>query len=101
MAVKGCSMKARKTRRTTSAAAGGRLRPIGVIRSTLKARSKAPKQGSEGAPDAWLHVYEWAADALHRLAVGDEIIVITWFHRARRDVYLGQRRSDPPNPRTR
>jgi len=36
---------------------GGRraqVRPIGVIRSVLKTRGKAPKQGSEGAPDAWL-----------------------------------------------
>ena len=46
-------MAARKPR---AAITGGRLRPIGVIRSTLKARSKAPKQGSEGAPDAWLDV---------------------------------------------
>jgi len=79
---------------------GGRLRPIGVIRSTLKSRSKAPKQGSEGAPDAWLNVHAWAADALHRLAAGDEIIVITWFHRARRDVYQVHPRSDPRNPLT-
>ncbi len=32
------------------------LRPIGVIRSTLKERSEAPKQGSEGAPDAWIEI---------------------------------------------
>jgi tRNA-Thr(GGU) m(6)t(6)A37 methyltransferase TsaA len=93
-------MKARKARRTTAAVAGGRLRPIGVIRSTLKARSKAPKQGFEGAPDAWLDVHPWAADALHRLAVGDEIIVITWFHKARRDVLKVHPRSDPRNPLT-
>src|SRR5262245_44927972 len=49
------------------------LRPIGVIRSKLKQRSKAPKQGSEGAPDAWLEVYRFAAQALDGLAVGDEI----------------------------
>jgi tRNA-Thr(GGU) m(6)t(6)A37 methyltransferase TsaA len=79
---------------------GGRLRPIGIIRSTLKSRSNAPKQGSEGAPDAWLDVHPWAADALHRLAVGDEIIVITWFHKARRDVLKVHPRSDPRNPLT-
>src|SRR5256884_8159837 len=27
------------------------LRPIGLIRSSIKQRSEAPKQGSEGAPD--------------------------------------------------
>jgi hypothetical protein len=37
-----------------------RLRPIGVIRSVLVDRGDAPKQGSEGAPDAWLEVHAWA-----------------------------------------
>jgi len=76
------------------------LRPIGVIRSTLKLRSRAPMQGSEGAPDAWLDVRKWAAPALHRLQPGDEIIVITWLHRSRRDVLQVHPRSDPRNPLT-
>src|SRR4029453_4345244 len=59
-----------------------RLRPVGVIRSALKARAKAPRQGSEGAPDAWLVVEAWAADCIDGLAAGDEIIVLTWFHQA-------------------
>jgi tRNA-Thr(GGU) m(6)t(6)A37 methyltransferase TsaA len=80
--------------------AGSRLRPVGVIRSTLKSRHNAPKQGSEGAPDAWLEVRPWAANGLHRLEAGDEIIVITWFHRARRDVLQVHPRSDPRNPLT-
>jgi tRNA-Thr(GGU) m(6)t(6)A37 methyltransferase TsaA len=93
----GLRMTARKTR---AAVTGGRLRPVGVIRSILKARSQAPKQGSEGAPDAWLDVYPWAADALHRLAVGDEIIVITWLHKADRHVLKVHPRSDARNPLT-
>jgi hypothetical protein len=32
------------------------LRPVGIIRSTLKSLEKAPMQGTEGAPDAWLEV---------------------------------------------
>src|SRR5262245_29928763 len=62
------------------------LTPIGVIRSTLRRRSEAPKQGSEGAPDAWLEMAPAVARGLQGIAVGEEIIVITWFHRARRDV---------------
>jgi tRNA-Thr(GGU) m(6)t(6)A37 methyltransferase TsaA len=77
-----------------------RLKPIGVIHSTLKSRKNAPRQGSEGAPDAWLEVHPWAADGLHLLAPGDEILVITWFHRARRDVLQVRPRSDPRNPIT-
>jgi tRNA-Thr(GGU) m(6)t(6)A37 methyltransferase TsaA len=83
-----------------AAFAGARLRPVGVIRSVLKSRNKAPKQGSEGAPDAWLNVHAWAAEGLHGLVVGDEIIVITWFHQSRRDVFKVHPRSDPRNPLT-
>ena len=76
------------------------LRPIGIIRSALVSRQDAPKQGSEGAPDAWLDVEDWAADGLRGLAVGDEILVITWLHLARRDVLEVHPRSDPRNPLT-
>jgi len=53
-------MRTRKTLKKNSLV----LRPIGMIRSKLQERSKAPKQGSEGAPDAWLEVYPIAAQAL-------------------------------------
>src|SRR5262245_6646836 len=79
---------------------GPRLRPIGVIRSTIKKRSEAPKQGTEGAPDAWLEVSPFAAECLDGLAAGDDIIVITWLHGARRDVFKVHPRSDPRNPLT-
>jgi tRNA-Thr(GGU) m(6)t(6)A37 methyltransferase TsaA len=77
-----------------------RLRPVGVIRSTLKARGAAPKQGSEGAPDAWLEVFAWAAAALEGLSVDDEIVVLTWFHKAGREVLRVYPRSDRRNPLT-
>jgi tRNA-Thr(GGU) m(6)t(6)A37 methyltransferase TsaA len=90
-------MKRQGSRVTTTAF---RLRPIGTIRSRLKSRKNAPRQGSEGAPDAWLEMQPWAMVALHRLAVGDEVLVITWFHRARRNVMQVRPRSDPRNPMT-
>jgi tRNA-Thr(GGU) m(6)t(6)A37 methyltransferase TsaA len=71
------------------------LRPVGVIRSSIKDRSNAPKQGSEGAPDVWLEVRAFAEDALDGLAVGDEIVVLTWLHRARRETMKVHPRSDP------
>jgi len=74
------------------------LRPVGVIRSVLKARKAAPKQGREGAPDAWLEVYPWAAEALQGVGPGDELIVITWLHEAKRDVLRVHPRSDPRKP---
>ncbi len=71
------------------------LRPIGVIRSTLKKRSEAPKQGSEGAPDAWIEIEPWASAGLHRMKAGDKVWVITWFHEGNRDVLQVHPRSDP------
>ena len=92
--------RARKPAAAKRPAGGPRLRPIGVIRSTIKSRGAAPRQGSEGAPDAWLEIKPWAAAALHRLAPGDQLLVITWFHRARRDVLQVYPRSDRTNPLT-
>ncbi len=71
------------------------VRTIGVIRSRLKDRSKAPKQGVEGAPDVWLEVDPRYAECLDGLSAGDEIIVITWFHQARRETMKVRPRSDP------
>jgi tRNA-Thr(GGU) m(6)t(6)A37 methyltransferase TsaA len=71
------------------------LRPIGVIRSRLKQRGMAPMQGYEDAPDAWLEMKPFAMDALDGLEAGSEVIVITWLHRAKRDVLKVYPRSDP------
>ena len=71
------------------------LRPVGYIRSTLRERKGAPRQGSEGAPDAWLEVEPWAKSALFRVKAGDELIVITWLHQGKRDVFQVYPRNDP------
>lgn len=72
-----------------------RLRPVGVIRSALKDRANAPRQGSEGAPDAWLEVSAFASKAIHGLKAGDDVIILTWLHKARRQVLKVRPRSDP------
>jgi tRNA-Thr(GGU) m(6)t(6)A37 methyltransferase TsaA len=79
---------------------GAKLRPIGKIRSILKTRGEAPRLGSEGAPDAWIEVSPFAAQGLDGLVVGNEIIVLTWLHRARRDVLKVYPRSDRRRPLT-
>lgn len=76
------------------------LRPIGFICSDLTSRKNAPRQGSEGAPDAWLDIEPWAVAGLHLLSVGDEILVITWFHQAKRDVLQVYPRNEMENPLT-
>jgi tRNA-Thr(GGU) m(6)t(6)A37 methyltransferase TsaA len=52
-------------------------------------------QGSEGAPDAWIEVSASAAECLHGLKTGDQIIVLTWLHQADRSVLKVHPRSDP------
>jgi tRNA-Thr(GGU) m(6)t(6)A37 methyltransferase TsaA len=78
----------------------GPLRAIGTIRSSIKTRADAPKQGSEGAPDAWLQMNRFAMRGIDGLKVGDEIIVITWLHKARRDVLKVHPRSKKNRPLT-
>jgi tRNA-Thr(GGU) m(6)t(6)A37 methyltransferase TsaA len=76
------------------------LRTIGRIRSTLRSLAAAPRQGTEGAPDAWLELDPMYVRALRGVAVGDEVIVITWLDRAKRDVLEVHPRNDPANPLT-
>jgi tRNA-Thr(GGU) m(6)t(6)A37 methyltransferase TsaA len=76
------------------------LRPIGVIRSSLKDREEAPMQGSEGAPDAWLEVNAFAREAFEGLRAGDQIMVITWLHESDRNVLKVHPRSGPSRPLT-
>lgn len=93
----------KKTNEVGASSTGGQpaqLRPIGVIRSRLKTREKAPKQGSEGAPDAWLELRQTVTPGLDGITMGDEIIVMTWLHRARRGVLKVHPRSDPRRPLT-
>jgi tRNA-Thr(GGU) m(6)t(6)A37 methyltransferase TsaA len=77
-----------------------RVNPIGVIRSALKTRGAAPKQGREGAPDAWLEVSPGVAEGVDGIVAGAHIVILTWLHRARRDVLKVHPRSDRRNPLT-
>jgi tRNA-Thr(GGU) m(6)t(6)A37 methyltransferase TsaA len=76
------------------------IRPIGYVESPLVDRESAPKQGSEGAPDAWLVFDPNVAEGIRDLAVGADVFVLTWLHRARRDVLAVRPRDDPRNPET-
>ena len=74
------------------------LSPIGWLHSPLKERGEAPNQGREGAPDAWLEVNASVAAGLEGIAVGDELMVITWLHQAQRDILKTHPRNDETMP---
>ncbi len=76
------------------------VQPIGVVRSTLRSRAEAPRQGHKGAPEAWLEISPEYAEALEGLAPGMELVVLTWFHQSRRDLLKVHPRRDPANPLT-
>ncbi len=58
------------------------IRPIGYVESPLVDRETAPKQGFEGAPDAWLVFNPEVAEGIRDLAVGTDVFVLTWLHHA-------------------
>ena len=76
------------------------LRPIGVVRSPLRDRADAPRQGSEGAPDARIALEPSFADALQGIRVGDELVLLPWLHEADRSVQQVHPRDDETRPLT-
>ncbi len=73
---------------------------IGRIRSSLTEIRNAPNQGYEGAPDAWVEINKEFVEGLDGINVGDEIILITWFHQSDRDVLKVHPQNNKKNPLT-
>jgi len=71
---------------------------IGHVESPLTDPKLAPKQGNEGAPEAWLVFDESVRDALRDLQAGEEVLVLTWLDRADRSVLCVHPRDDRSNP---
>lgn len=88
------------TRRQRARETSYEIRAIGYVESSLVDRETAPKQGNEGAPDAWLVFNSDVAEGLRDLAVGTDVFVLTWLHQAQRDVLSVHPRDDPRNPET-
>ena len=76
------------------------LRPIARVRSPLTDVACAPKQGDEGAPDAWLDFAPEMAPGLRDLRPGDEVLVLTWLDQGNRDVLSVHPRGDASRPIT-
>jgi tRNA-Thr(GGU) m(6)t(6)A37 methyltransferase TsaA len=76
------------------------LHAIGRVESPITELDEAPCQGDEGAPDAGVVFDDSVAEALRDVQPGDEILLFTWLHRARRDVLAVHPRGDELRPLT-
>ena len=74
------------------------LKPLGVVCSPLVDRGTPPRQGSEGAPDAWIVLEPSVADA-HQDPRDDRLVPVTWLHEADRSI-LQVIRDDESRPLT-
>jgi tRNA-Thr(GGU) m(6)t(6)A37 methyltransferase TsaA len=74
------------------------LEPLGYVRSSIKRREDAPRQGNEGAPDAWLDLDPRFIQGLEGIEPGDKLIIVTWLHRADRTQLRVHPRNDLSAP---
>ena len=71
------------------------VKVVGVVESSLTDVNLAPRQADESAPEAWLAFHEEVREALRNIRPGDKLIVLTWLHRAQRNVLRVHPRGDP------
>jgi tRNA-Thr(GGU) m(6)t(6)A37 methyltransferase TsaA len=74
------------------------VRPIGRVESLLASMADAPRQGDEGAPDAYLILDSDIQAGLNGITAGAEIIVLTWLHQADRGILTVHPRGDLNRP---
>ena len=67
---------------------------IGVIRTPWADRMDCPRQGRHDGPVCRVEVFEPWAEALSGIENYDQIEVLYWLHRSRRDIILQSPRSD-------
>jgi len=74
------------------------VRPVAWVESPLSDRAQAPRQGFLGAPPAWLAVEPDVAAGIRDLRPGDQVILLTWLDRARRDELATVPGDNPASP---
>lgn len=74
--------------------------PIGFVRSSLQNLEDAPRQGDEGAPEAFIEIDASVRAGLDGVSPGTQLVVLTWLHEARRDVLRTHPRGDRSQPLT-
>ncbi len=74
------------------------IEPIGTIRSPIRDRSEAPRQGSEADIEGELVVDEKYIDALEGLKPGLHVVIVYWMHQADRSCLKVHPRGDTTRP---
>ena len=70
----------------------------GRVESVLTDPEFAPRQADEGAPSAWLAFEPEVRPGLEGIRPGDQLLLLTWLDRARRDVLMVHPRGDAERP---
>lgn len=73
---------------------------IGTVHSALKSIEECPLQGNENAPEAELSIFPEFIEGAGDIAVGSEILLFTWMHKADRNVIVCKPRHNDSNPLT-
>ncbi|EFI33243.1 class II aldolase/adducin family protein [Desulfonatronospira thiodismutans ASO3-1] len=74
------------------------FKSIGLARTNYLDPEDCPRQGRGDMPACTIELDPEYAPGLHRLRQGQEVVVLTWMHLARRDVYRLRPRNDPARP---
>lgn len=76
------------------------LRPVGRVESPLVARGEGPRQGDEGAPEAFIVIEPELHTAMRDLHAGQEVLVLTWLDRTDRTILEVHPRGEVDRPLT-
>lgn len=79
-------------------ASGFTIVPVGFVISPLKDPSAAPKQGRPAGTEAVIEILPAYEAALDGVEEGDELLVLCWLDRARRDLLRVHPRGDAAQP---
>ena len=74
------------------------IQPIGWVQSLLREVAEAPNQADRGAPSAWLVLAPEIREGARDIEVGQQLLVLTWLHLARRDELATVPGDDPGGP---
>lgn len=74
--------------------------PVGYVRSRIKSRDQAPRQGRDSSVEARIEILPRFGDALRGAGESTRLMVICWLHQADRDTLLVHPRGDKSLPLT-